>query len=558
MKKLKVTLSIIAVAMLLLLTACSGGDANSAVEEETTAQTSEESGEESAESAGDTAAEAPSEEYAPLRMVTSFTIDSLDPVADGFWLAEYGSAELLMQYRSDGKYYPWLLKSLEQIDDNTWLMTLRDGITFQNGKALTIDGVLAVINRQMELSSSAQSRIPAGTTFEVTGDNEITVSTEAPFPDLAGALAHEAVFPIYDVEAVDAVGEDFDALQGAGFYTGPYTVVSLDDQEMVMERYEGYWAGRPALPGVSLQFVSDAQARILAVQNGEADIANYPPTEAKPVVDATEGIHFLYGWPSTGGFRIILKTSETPFNDLAVRKALMRAIDYDEIANDVMYGVVQPATGFYPEWAPFSIQNQYTDLAEAQQLLEDAGWVAGDDGIRQKDGERLVVNLIIYPQQPDLGPISEAMQAQLLKAGFEINIASVDSILDTMENNTSPWNLGMTSSGAIAFGGSVDSTLLAYNHTDGSRNYVHHSNPELDALIDELSVTLDEGRRTEILAQIQVILIEEDPQQFFAEFHTDRVIVNDLYQDYHPGMGLYFVHYLTKPGVYETPTFDVE
>ncbi len=493
-----------------------------------------------------------------LRFVTSFKIRSLDPVTQGFWLAEYGAAELLMQYRSDGRYYPWLLKSLDRSDDLTWILTLREGLRFQNGKAVDAAAVLAVIERQMEHSASAQSRIPEGTTFEISGPLEITLKTPEPYPGLVAALAHESTFLIYDAEAVDAVGENYDKLAGAGIYTGPYSVVSLDDQELILERYEGYWAGRPALPGVSVQFVPDAQARILAVQNGEADICNYPPIQAKPVIDATEGIHLLYGWPSAGGFRAILKTNKAPFDDIEVRKALIRSIDYAEIAHDVLYDVVLQATGFYPEWTPFAVQNQHTDLEAAKRILDEAGWLVGNEGIREKDGTRLHIVLLIYPQQPDLVPISEAMQAQLRKAGFEVEIKSVDSILDALANNTEPWDLGLTSSGPMAFGGAVDVRLMNYHYTGGVRNWGHYSNPELDALIKELCVTFDEAARSTLLQQIQEVLIEKDPQQFFVEFHTDRVVVNDKYKQYHPGMGLYFVHYLTRPGEYDTPTFEVK
>ena len=498
------------------------------------------------------------EDYEALRIVTSFKIKSLDPISQGYWLTEFGSAELLMQYRADGKYYPWLLKSLDRVDNLTWILTLRKGLTFQNGKPLDEKALLEVMQRQMDFSASAQSRIPEGTTFEITGPLEITLKTLHPYPGLVAALAQESTFLIYDAEAVEAVGQNYEKLAGAGIYTGPYSVVSLDDQELILERYDDYWAGQPALPGVAVQFVSDAQARILAVQNGEADICNYPPTQAKPVVDASAGIHFVYGWPSTGGFRAILKTNKAPLNDLEIRRALIRSIDYAEIAHDVMYDVVRQATGFYPEWVSYAIQNQYTDVEEAKQILDKSGWIVGKDGIREKDGKRLSIVVLIYPQQPDLVPISGAMQAQLREVGFKVEIQSVDGILDALANNTTPWDLGLTSSGPLAFGGAVDSRLMNYHHSQGARNYAGHSNPELDTLIETLSITIDEVPRTALLQQIQRILIEEDPQQFFTEFHTDRFIVNDAYKDFHPGMAYYFVHYLTKPGHYETPAFEAE
>jgi peptide/nickel transport system substrate-binding protein len=487
------------------------------------------------------------DELPPLRIVTSFQIDSMDPVEEGFWMPEFGVGELMMQFRADGKHYPWLLESIEQLTPTTWQLRLREGITFQNGKPLDAATLAALINRQMELSSGAKSNFAAGTTAAATGDLEVTLDTVEPNTAVIPGLADEAVFPVYDVAAVEAAGDDFAKLLGAGIYTGPYSVVSLDDQEMVLERYEEYWQGTPALPGVSVRFVSDPQARILAVQNDEADIALYPPTAAKPVVDAQEGIHFNYGTPSTGGFRLALNIQEPPFNDMAVRQAIIRAINYDEIANDVMDGVFTPATGFFPPFFPFAVMNQATDTAAAQQLLDEAGWAPGADGVRAKGGESLKVILLIYPQQPDLVPISEAIQAQLAELGFAVEIRSVDDINAALGPEGEEWDAGLVSSGSATFGGAPEPVLRRSFVTGGDRNYAGFANPELDDLTSELSQTFDEVRRTEILTRLQELLIVEEPYQFYVNFSTGRVIVNERYRDYQPGFALFHVSYETQP-----------
>ncbi len=494
-----------------------------------------------------TPAAAVADEPPPLRIVTSFQIASLDPIEEGFWMPEFGVAELMMQFRADGQHYPWLLESIEQIDDTTWELRVREGITFQNGNPLTAGGLAALINRQMELSSSAQSNFAAGTSAEATDDGVVLLNTVEPNTGVIPALADEAVFPVYDVVAVEAAGENYDQLIGAGIYTGPYSIVSLDDQEMGLERYENYWQGRPALPGVSVRFVTDPQARILAVQNDEADIALYPPTAAKPVVDAQEGIYFNYGTPSTGGFRMVLNIQEPPFNDMAVRQAVIRAINYEELANDVMDGVLGVATGYYPPFFPFAVQNQATDVATAQQLLDEAGWTPGADGVRAKDDTPLEVILLIYPQQPDLVPISEAIQAQLAELGFAVEIRSVDSINDALTSADEPWDAGLVSAGSVTFGGAPEPVLRRYFVTGGDRNYAGYSNLQVDALTEELSQTFDPQRRQEILTELQRIKIEEEPYQFFVNFHTGRVIVNERYRDYQPGFALYHVSYETRP-----------
>jgi len=486
-------------------------------------------------------------EPAPLRLVTSFPINSLDPIEDGFWMPEFGVGELLMQFRDDGEHHPWLLESLERTTELTWVLTLRAGITFQNGKPLDADALLALMERQRKLSPATQSSFPQSAILTKTGDLQLTLTTQEPFPTAAAALATEGVFPVYDTEVVEAAGEDFSQLIGSGLYTGPYAVITLDEQEMVLERYENYWQGQPALPGASVRFVTDPQARMLAVQNNEADIALYPPTASKPVVDSTPGIHFNYGTPSTGGFLMVLNLVTPPFNDMAVRKAIMRAVNYDEIANAVMDGVFAPAQSFYPTFFDFAVTNQYTNVEEAKQILAEAGWVMGDDGVQVKEGQRLQITLLIYPQQPDLVPISIAIQSQLLAVGVEVEIQSVDSINDVMLEHSVPWHAGLTSNGAVSFGGAPEPTLNRYLVSSGDRNYGGYANAEVDELTAQLSITLDEAERAAILARLQTILIEEDPYAFYVSFHTGRVIVNDAYQNYQPGFQLYHISWQTQP-----------
>ncbi|MEN9061879.1 hypothetical protein [Ponticoccus litoralis] len=68
----------------------------------------------------------------PIRIITSFQIDSMDPESEGFWFQEFGVAELLMEFQPDGTVAPWLAESLTQVDDLTWVITLNGGVTFHN------------------------------------------------------------------------------------------------------------------------------------------------------------------------------------------------------------------------------------------------------------------------------------------------------------------------------------------------------------------------------------------------------------------------------------------
>jgi peptide/nickel transport system substrate-binding protein len=482
----------------------------------------------------------------PLRVVTSFEVASMDPLEEGFWMAEFGVGELLMRFMQDGAYHPWLLESLANPDELTWVLTLRPNLKFQNGKTLNAAAVMAAINHQLENSSSARGTVPMDAAFAATGDLEITIKTEKPWPTVPGVLSSEAVFLIYDVDAVIAAAGDFTKLVGAGIYSGPYAVTELDANHMSMVRNETYWQGQPAMPGVELSFVSDPNARILAVQNGEADIALYPPIALKPVVDATPGIHFVHGTPGTSAYVGFMNIAAAPFDDVRARQALMLAIDYDEIANTVFGGVLQQATSLYNPLFPFAVENYRTDTAAAGALLDGAGWTMGANGIRQKDGQDLAINLIIYPQQPDLVPMSNAIQAELQAVGMAVAIQSSDDIYAAMSPGGLDWDFGITAEGPGNLG--IPEPFLRRYLADGSqRNFAGYDNDELQGLIDTLSSTVDPAARNTILQRIQVILVEEDPYVFSIVHQKGRAVVNDAYAGYQPAFALFHLGWDTKP-----------
>lgn len=480
-----------------------------------------------------------------INMATSFQIRSMDPVSQGFWMQEFGQGELLMQFQPDGTITPWLAESLERTDDTTWVITIRDGVTFQNGRAMDVESVLEAIAYFRERNSGTQAVLPSEATFTQTGEREITVETGVPVPELPSILAHESRLMIIDVGPVLAAGEDYEALEGAGIHTGPYMLTDLDDQRMIAVRYDNYWQGTPAMAGVELRFVSDVNARILAVQNGEVDIALYPPIAAAPVFDVTPNVNLALGAPSTGGFLSVMDVTNGVFEEIAVRRAVMLAVNYEELANDVFHGAKIPATSLYNPRFPWAVENYRFDIEEANAILDEAGWVRGGD-TRTRDGETLSVTLMIYPQQPDLVPLSTAMQAYLAAIGIQSDIVSVDNVTEATMNDLVEWDLAMVATGTATVG-SVSGFLNRYVGCEGDRNYGGYCNDRVQELIETLDVTVDEETRYELLREIQTILVDEDPYVFNATILIERALTSDDWSNYVPAVAWNHIKYDTAP-----------
>ena len=480
-----------------------------------------------------------------LRMVTSFKINNLSPTDPrSFLLPEFGVAELPLRLDAAGQLQPWLLESYAQIDARNWRLTLRPKVIFQNGKPLAATAMAAAMNRQLATSASTKATLP-GAKVVTTGEREVTLTTAQPDATVPNALADELVFPIYDVECVEAAGNDASKLIGSGCFTGPYNVISLDEREMRMVRFAGHWRGQPPLTEVSLRFVNDPQARILAVQNDEADIALYPPSEAQRMLAGRNDAFFKVSAQSFGGPRLLLNVRRAPFDELAVRRAFSLSLNYQSLANDVLDGISETATGFYPPVWSWAVQNQKTDVNEARRLLDAAGWVANGTEARVKNNVPLEITLLVYPQQPDFAPLATAMQAQLREAGFRVQIRQVEDINAAMRDGTT-WHAAFHSPGLVTTGGAPDPFLREPLTSKGERNFGGVNDAELDRLVKELSLTFDPPHRAALLARLQQIVIAERVYEVRPVFMRSRVVVGRRWQNYQPSPQLHHITYETR------------
>lgn len=471
---------------------------------------------------------------------------SLDPTRTGSWfLVEYGIAELPLRLDENYQLQPWLLESYAAVDERRWRLKLRPNLRFQNGKPLTAAALAAAMNRQLKLSPAARGVLPAATIGAI-GEREVTLETAAPDPNVPAALADELVFPVYDVEAVESAGGDAGKLIESNCYTGPYRAVALDDRRLQLARNENYWRGPPPLESVSVAFIKDAQARLFAVEHDEADLALFPPAEAKRTLSKSERAFFVTSRRSTGGPRIFFNLRRPPFDRLAVRRAFSLGVDYRSLATEVMDDVFETANGFYPPSLPWAVANQRTDAAEAARLLDEVGWLRGADELRYKNGEPLEAVLLVYPQQPDFATLATAIQAQLRAIGFSIAIRQVESIEEAMKDKTS-WDAGIISPGIMTTGGAPDPFLREYLTTDARRNFGGVADAELDELIGELSRTFESTRRDELLRVIQRLIIAERAYEVRPVFSRARVVVGRRYRGYRPSPQLHHVTNETAP-----------
>jgi len=471
--------------------------------------------------------DAPPREDAVVRVVTPYTVRSLDPIAQGLWSPEWGYGELLMRATEDGRVEPWLLESLEPESPTSWLLRLRPGVRFANGNPLTAEALAAVLHRHLAENALVRDALGGGE-VRVVDERTVQLTTPRPVGNLPHLLADEQGVSVFDPTASEPAGD---------IYTGPFRVRSLTADELVLERNPEYWGGEVRLDGARVRFVPDPQARVLAVRSGEADIALYPPTEALARFADGGGPSVAVAAQPLQHLRAIPNLRKAPMDDLAVRRAFALGVDYRGLAEDVLGVPYRTPTGLFPDVVDYALPTQRTDPAEAARLLDAAGWAPGPDGVRERDGVRLAITVLTYGSQPDTRTVAVALQSQLRPLGFDVAIASVDDNYAAMRDPAG-WDVGLSFDGTLGYTYDPIGPLRSFLTTGAQRNFGGVADPELDTLVAQLEASPDEAARRPLLERAQQIIAANAYVVIVAQ-RASPAIVGETFAGYRPSSVLH-------------------
>ncbi len=352
--------------------------------------------------------------------------------------------EPLVHQAQDGSYSPGLAQSWEVSEDGlTWTLHLRDDVTFHDGTTLDANDVQASADRFfVEGNTLSGPNWLIDGNYDVVDDFTWEVTLDSPQANFLQS-ASTPDFPVLSSESIEEFTDgdrcaDPTKLVGAGPFI-PTTYVK--GESLTLERFEDYHTGPTAGPAklaaVEIRFVPEAQARIGALQSGQADAASaVPPLNA---ADLETAGFTLETAPATGvPYVATLNTASGPTADVLVGDALFRGADLDAIIDNVYAGrydrawtVLAPATppiGSYNEDIAGSIAY---DPGAATASLAEAGYTTKNaDGILvNAAGEPLVLRWIFdggdIRDQRDV--LAEAIQADVREIGIDIQIEKLDT-----------------------------------------------------------------------------------------------------------------------------------
>lgn len=275
---------------------------------------------------------------------------------------------------------------------------------------------------------------------------------------------------------------------------------------------QDYWDGRPYLDSIVFKIVPDADTQVAQVQAGDMDFAIIEPYQLSAVkgtpglvVNEARQINYVY---------IDLNNRNPIFKDKKVRQALTYGLNRQAIIDDLLQGKAEMATGpISPllDWAYTDDVKQYPyDPKRANQLLDEAGWVRGPDGIRQKGGKRLSFTIEVDPNPVRQG-ITVAAQSDWKKIGVETKIELFEYNVILAHARSNPPTYDANPNWLVT---PPDPDISTYFMTDAGGNSTDYSNPKVDALLEKGRATADLDDRAKIYKEMQQIMAEDAPQVF--------------------------------------------
>ena len=442
-----------------------------------------------------------------------FGAESLDVAYnwDGWIMSIYGISENLYRLDENIEPQPWIAESVETPDENTWVFTIRDGVTFSNGKTVDAKAVKACFERTYEKNERADSTLKIKS-MEADG-MKFTIVTPEPNPTLLNDLC-DPLLGIYDAT------EEPDEELGVSC-TGPYVATSFTAMtDVKMRANENYWGGAPKADPVELKIIDDQDALDMALANGEIDlIAQETANGASKFTDTSKYTTDTVTTTRANFLSFNLKTEG--LDDLAVRQAINYCIDREGYADVVYQGFATPCYGIYPDNLAFggtdglNLTVDSYDADKAKEILADAGYQDTDgDGILDKDGVNLSFKVLTYSYNDNCIQLADMLQAELSQIGIELSIETQDVLDDPLASGD--FDLAILNY-AMAPIGTPSYFINMLFTTGASNNYGGYSNEKVDALAAEIGTTSDNDKVVSLTRELEQQVLDDMPFAFVAD-----------------------------------------
>lgn len=431
----------------------------------------------------------------------------------GWACIRYGIGETLFKYSDSMELEPWLATGYELVDENTWVVTLRDGVTFTSGRAMDAEAVKECLDHLVEVHERAKGDLKIR---EITADGQtLTIRTQEPVPALMNYLA-DPYGCIIDMQA--GITED-----GNVSGTGPYRATEVEtDVGLTLVKNENYWNGTPKLDTIYVRTITDGDTMTMAMQTGELDAAYGLPYSSLSLF--ANDPYTISSVETSRSFFAQMNYATEALQDPSVRAAIAGAIDKEGFTQVLLEGNGSAANGPFPESFAFgdaSVTAQPYDPEESRRLLAASGWTDTDgDGYVDKDGETLSIRWLTYPSRQELPLLAESVQASLKEIGILVEVNCTANHLDFIESGE--WDI-YASAFVCAPTGDPEYFFTTHCLDDSTKNRGGYHSDRLEELEEQMSGTFDPEERAALAIEMTQTILDDNAFVFASHLKMSIV-----------------------------------
>jgi peptide/nickel transport system substrate-binding protein len=348
--------------------------------------------------------------------------------------------------------------------------------------------------------------------WKADGENKIVVDTGK---DVYPMLKNDLASPECGMIDLDAT-TDFDK---DPICTGPFVITEFNPEgDVTVARNDKYWGGDVKLDGAVFYYMQEDDPKLMAMQSGEIDCYNSVSSGALEVYEKDPD---KYHVESVAGTRLQYYILNENRLDDAVREAINLTVDKEAIA-DYLKGTVSAANSPYPDSTAYSkVSIPAVDTEKAKKLLEEDGYTLNSEGIYEKDGQPLKVNIAYYAAR-SLDTLAVLMQEQLKAVGID-SYLTVEEDPDSTYIATADFDIALYCMISDKCGDPqyfIDSTLAdgAYYNVGGFES------AECEEMIQQLKTEVDPDKRADLANKIIQIAIDDNAFGYVGLFNHTTVM----------------------------------
>jgi peptide/nickel transport system substrate-binding protein len=473
------------------------------------------------------AQQAPAAQY-KLNIAVGGAFTSMDPhyhnLGPNNALTSYVFEPLI---RFDPKFQPQpaLAVSWRAIDEKTWELKLREGVTFHDGTPFTADDVVFTFARIPALLNSPSSFIFAVKPIvqtEIVDPHTIRLHTAGPVPLIPYILTSVAIVSKRHAEGMTTAS--FNSLQSA-IGTGPYRVTAFTvGDQATFQRNDSWWDKQPHWNTVSYRLVTDEAARIATLRAGDADVIDAVPTRdvgslrGNPniTITAQPGQRLIYLAPDASRMTTPFATEPSgrpmemnPLRDPRVRRALSLAINREGLKDHIMDGFAAPTGQLMPAglsgYEPAITVDPY-DPEHAKKMLAEAGYPLGFGLTLHGPNNRYVND----------AKLVEAIAQMWTRIGVKTQVEVMPAATFFSRSLRGEFSIRLTGWASDTGEASSDLTeLVASSNPDKGRGAVFmpdkYANPKVDTIVEQALATIDVEKRESLYREAERLAMPDMP-----------------------------------------------